>query len=409
MKKKSFLPFVILLVLLFLFCSCAPGHGDTGEYVSSDTTETQKSGDTTDTSENVATLTLAEDLKREPTDENTLRFLVFSDLHYKRFMYVATTDDVDKVLKRADENSVDFVIQLGDFCNEFSKSPELFGTYLNNKYGLPAYGVCGNHDMEGPLNTVDFIRTKLCNRTVNFGRSKNGKGTAYWYTDIKNFRIIGLDTNYSYSTATQSWERNKANTSHAPKENEKGNSLGPDQLSWLRARIKEASEKNMKVLVFSHVSFSDSWSRSPDADAVRKIFADYEGTVLLASNGHSHTDHFKTIGKTVYFDVNSVRNGYWYSQSTHHYSNTHTYKYYNYVDGVVSGDPVTIPLTTLSQAKNTWFFTEPLSAVVTVSEDGTVKVEGAVTRWMYDILPDSKKDGTKPMIGYYVYDGKEVK
>jgi len=414
MRRAAVCLALIALLAFFipLFCaSCTPGND---EGASDTVTEPATNGNTASAPETTSpagedTTTAA--MTAPPTvhdPEKTIKFLVFSDLHYKKNMYVATVADVEKIMKRADDNGVDFVIQLGDFCNDYYLSPELFDTYLGNEYGLPAYGVCGNHDMEGTANSLSYIKTKLCNRAVTFGRTNTESVTAYWYTDIKNFRIIGLDTNYSYSPTKQAWEHNRTNSSHAPSENEKSTSLGPEQLLWLRERVKEASQKKMKVLVFSHVSFSDSWSRSPDAAAVREIFSDYPETVLLATNGHSHTDHFKIIEKTAFFDVNSVRNGYWYGQSEHHYTIDQTYDYLNYVSGVLQGDVRKLPLTSLSQGKNTWFFTDPLSAVVTVTEDGYIRVEGAVTRWMYDVVPESKKNGTKPMIGYYVYDGNEV-
>ena len=53
-----------------------------------------------------------------------------------------------------------------------------------------------------------------------------------------------------------------------------------------------------------------------------------------------------------------------------------------------------VPLTTLSQAKNTWFFEEPLSALVEIS-DRHIEITGSSTDWKYSIAPVRKYDGMK--------------
>ena len=40
-------------------------------------------------------------------------------------------------------------------------------------------------------------------------------------------------------------------------------------------------------------------------------------------------------------------------------------------------------------SKKTWFFDSPLSAVVSVSEDGKIKIEGSKANWIYDIVPEN--------------------
>ena len=69
--------------------------------------------------------------------DKKIKFSVFADLHYKYMMYAPTVEDLDKILKRANENNVDFVIHCGDFCNDYIGSPELWNTYLNNKHIKP--------------------------------------------------------------------------------------------------------------------------------------------------------------------------------------------------------------------------------------------------------------------------------
>ena len=135
--------------------------------------------------------------------KNKIKFSVFADLHYKYGMYTASVEDLESVLERANSNNVDFVIHCGDICNDYTGSPELYNTYLNNKYGLKVYGIYGNHELEATNNSMEFVTPKLTNDSnVIWGTddSKIGDGTiAYYYFDVKGFRIVCLDTNYSFN------------------------------------------------------------------------------------------------------------------------------------------------------------------------------------------------------------------
>ena len=76
-----------------------------------------------------------------------------------------------------------------------------------------------------------------------------------------------------------------------------------------------------------------------------------------------------------------------------------TYEFQDYdAEGTPKGEIQNMPINTMRQAKNTWFFRDPLSAIVTVSENGRIKIEGSVTSWVYDIEPDWKASGMVPLI-----------
>ena len=99
------------------------------------------------------------------------------------------------MMARAALEKVDFVIHAGDLCNDYLRSPELIDAYLRNEYGLAVYGIYGNHELESEGNSMEVVTPLLSNRQVDFGEDDVG----YWFTDIKEYRMIGLDTNYSYS------------------------------------------------------------------------------------------------------------------------------------------------------------------------------------------------------------------
>ena len=318
-----------------------------------------------------------------------LKFLVFADLHYKKGMYASTMAHLEAIMQRAHAEKVDFVIHLGDFCNDYAGSPEIVDMYLNNSYGLPAYGIYGNHELETKGNCMKNVTPLLCNRDVVFG--KNGAG--YWYCDIGAYRLTGLDTNYSYNAGLSQWQHNTPASWGAPDGNLYSDSLGPKQLKWLEAIIADAAEKGLKVLVFSHDGLSDEWHSSPDAEAVREIFGRYNGTVIMCLNGHLHSDHFCIKDGIAYFDVNTVLNGFWKISDSQHYTDEHTF--IREVPG--TGDTEIVRLNTLSQAMNTWFFEDPLSAIVEICDDG-IRIKGSTTSWKYGIAPSDRADGVHPAI-----------
>ena len=323
-----------------------------------------------------------------------MKFAVLADYHYKKGMYIPPVSSLETILARAAEAKVDFVIHMGDFSNDYAGSPEVVDLYVNNPYGLPVYGVYGNHELETG-NKMAFVNAHLCNRPVS---RPDGDRIGYWSTDIGNFRLIGLDTNYSLRSDGV-WERN-LDGSHCPaRENGKWNSLGPDQLAWLKATVADAAEQGKKVLVFTHASLSPQWSPIPDSAEARAIFNAHPGTVLLVANGHLHTDHFAVMDNIAYWDVNVVHNGGWKPHPDFHYAEDMTYGFQDYdADGKPVGALQNLPLNTMKQAKNTWFFTDPLSAIVTVSENGRIRIEGSTSSWVYGVEPDWTQSGMVPLI-----------
>jgi hypothetical protein len=323
-----------------------------------------------------------------------LKFLVFSDSHYKKGMYRTQVEDLEQILRRAHEEQVDFVVHAGDFSNDYQGSPEFLNAYLHNQWDLPVYGVYGNHETEFD-NPMSFISAHLSNREVNFGPAPAGTEVAgHWYTDIREYRLIGLDTNYSYNSTigAKRWEHN---TSYCPpKGNMVGDSLSPAQLSWLYDILAEAHQLGKKVIVVSHAGFSKiSFSCSPDAEHVQAVFSKFPGTVLMAMNGHYHTDHLEVQNGVCYFDVNAAINGSWSLQTKPHYADTDTFSFTDYdADGNrLSTRP--FALNDLAQGSNTWSFKSPLSAVVTI--DGKkITVKGSRTEWDYGVAPTENIERT---------------
>lgn len=327
-----------------------------------------------------------------------MKFLVFADLHYKKRMYAASVSHLTKIMERAAAVHAEFVVHLGDLCNDYAGSPELIRAYLENPQGLPVYGIYGNHELESARNSMERVTPLLSNRPVHFA----APDVAYWYADRGRYRLVGLDANYSLSPAGE-WEHNRTASWGPPKENTLGSSLNPMQIAWLRDVLMDTANRGMEAIVLSHASVSGIWASTPDADAVRRIFAEvnagHPGTVCLAINGHLHTDHFAVRDGVAYLDVNTVQNGFWSPRTEFHYAPEDTYDFLDYDDAGNPADAaVPVPLNQLTQGMNTWFFTEPLSAVITMEEDGTIRIEGSETAWMHGLVPETGNDAKKPRI-----------
>lgn len=333
----------------------------------------------------------------------SLKFTVFSDLHYKKHMYAASiADHLEPIIERAHSSGSDFILHAGDLCNDYNGSKELTNSLLKNKYSLPVYGVYGNHELETRGNTMEVVTPLLTNRTVSFG-TPDGRFSSeigYYHFDIKGFRIICTDTNYSQLNGE--WVHNLPASWGPPNGAENQNALSPKQLDWLESTLNDAADKGLKCIVVSHAEFSGKHpgGSSSDHKAVRELFRRVNSkrkTVVLAINGHYHTDHLFEEDGIYYFDCNTVQNGFWLPSNGQHYTPGQTFDFEDFDGDGNSLGHSKQDLCTLSQSKNTWFFTKPLSAVITISGNSII-IEGAKTDWTYGIVPEMLRAGKMPCI-----------
>ena len=326
-----------------------------------------------------------------------IKFLVIGDFHYKKGMFTTSLHHLEKQLQRAHDEQVDFVIHTGDFSNDYTHSPEILRAYHQNSYGLPTYGVMGNHELEKEGNSMETVPPLLCHAPVTFGTSEDGP-VGYWYGDIKNYRLIGLDTNHSYTPVEHKCMHNLAASYGPPVENTGEDSLGATQIAWLEEKIADAAKQEKKVIVISHASFMPPHNPSPDSDIVHAIFAKYPKTVLLAINGHNHTDNFDVFENVAYFDVNTTICGHWQLQKVVHYTSEHTFPFTDYDENGLPIGTTDVSLADLRQGSNIWFFQDPLSAIVTITDDGEITIQGSKTDWAFGIAPPITAEDTRPRI-----------
>ena len=325
-------------------------------------------------------------------------FSVFADFHYKKGMYAASVADMEKIFERAYNDQAEFVVHLGDMCNDYKGSPELISAYKNNRYGYEVYGVYGNHELETVGNTMPLVTPLITNRcdSVKWGTDSQNiedGNIAYYYFDKGVFRFICIDSNYSLDITTQKYEHNRPASWGKPDGNLYPNSLGEKQLKWLEEKLVLSVKQDKKCIILSHSSFSGLWQKCNDAKAVRTLFKKAndikKNTVILALNGHLHTNHKAVVDGVAYVDICAVRNGWWQGDKFDPYkeeninSPKYTFEYTEYdKEGIETGKCLR-PLSSLSMGAQSLFYISPMSATITVSEDGSIKVKGSETEWMY--------------------------
>ena len=341
--------------------------------------------------------------------ENALKvkFSLFSDFHYKEGQYMSSIADLNAIFKRANNNGVDFVLQCGDFCNDFIGSPELTNAYLKNSYGLPAYGVYGNHELESANNSMEYVTPRITNQNNNVvwgtqdGKISSDGSIGYYYFDSKGFRVICTDTNYSFNPTKNIWQHNETCSFGPPSGNINVNALGPEQMKWLEDVLIDSANEKIPCIVVSHASLNTKFAdASSQADIIAELFNRVneirEGTIIASLSGHSHLNRMEVMDNIAHISVNTTRNGWWWIMNGQQHYTDETFIQVKYDD---NGDPIngsgeSVLLSSLIQGPNTWFFADPLNCVVSVSSTGEIEVEGMQSEWLYGIEPDIQNNST---------------
>ena len=326
-----------------------------------------------------------------------MKILIIGDFHYKKMMYPLTVSDLSYVLDGA--RDCDLIIHTGDFCNDYTHSPELFRELFAD--GRDVFGVYGNHELETCGNVMGVVTPLITNAKekvvfgTESGKIENGE-IAYYYHDRDGYRFIFTDTNYSLSPSGE-WEHNLEASWGAPSGNKHGDSLGTAQIEWLERVIFDAAERGLKCITVSHATFCKDMSEtSPDAATVRDIFrranAIRSGSVILAINGHYHTVGRREEDGVVYIDCPATVNGWWVPKKFYPYAedegkpSRYTFNYEDY-DGegnLLSVRPV--PYSALRMGAQTLFYEKPVYTVLTVDGEN-ISAEVSPIKWAYGIAP----------------------
>ena len=212
-----------------------------------------------------------------------LKFAIASDFHA-----LDMPDGGERIasfIKAANDENVDFIIELGDFCRLVDGCQ----TYqdLWNAFEGDRYHVLGNHDME--MNTKEEYMDAM---------EMPGR---YYSFDKGGFHFIILDGNNLFDGSEY---RHYANGNFFT-DSKQQNYVDPEQLEWLE---KDLSATKKRCVLFSHESI-DMVMRN--GDAVRQVLENANRQagfkkVVLAFSGHNHSNYTKEINGITYMQVNSA-------------------------------------------------------------------------------------------------------
>jgi predicted phosphodiesterase len=277
-------------------------------------------------------------------NDAAVRFCAFADLHYYPGVFPHDSRDwLEQILDRATREKVDFIIHAGDFTHRPKACIDFVNFY--NDYSLPTYHCIGNHDDDGNSHEI----------TLECYRLQQG----HYHFDCKGFRFIVADPNYflqdnvyvHYSSANYY----KVGGAYVP----------PEQLEWLQDCIENSPHP---CIIISHQSFERELGGCNNFRAVRNIIntanAKQPGRVRLVINGHHHRDNIRIIDKVLYLDLNSAN--------------------YDWVPKEHSKYPPEV-LAKHRLAKNTVIYNDPINAIITMTQQGQIKIDGMNSTLFMDI------------------------
>ena len=300
-----------------------------------------------------------------------VKFCVFADIHYrpgpKGFPH-STKEWLGRILGRAEKERCDFVIHCGDFCHNPPADKEYVDYY--NDFRLPTYHTIGNHDDDGCPHE----------ETLKAYRMKSG----HYFFDRNGFRFIVIDANHvrwadgrleHYGNGNY-YRKGKVPELKPFYDKGKDDAIGivpPEQLAWLRETI-DASP--YPCVCFSHQSFErPTGNPCHNGAEVRAIFdaanAKTPGKVRLVINGHHHCDYVRVLEKVVYLDLNSASFQWMGSKYSHR----------NYPDSFFEANGQT------PRAVSWLSWDDPLNAVVTMTADGRIRIDGMESKFSCGVEP----------------------
>jgi hypothetical protein len=264
--------------------------------------------------------------------EQTITFGIITDVH-QDIMH----DAEGRLARFIDETNVmgtDFIIQLGDFCRPYDYNLN-FLSLFNNHEG-PAYHVIGNHEMDGGFSKDSVMKF--------FGMENE-----YYSFDQNGYHFIVLDGNDKNPSpdAASGYSR----------------FIGDEQMIWLKNDL-EATDN--LCIVFSHQPLRGAFGVENSSE-VRRLLdsvnddAGYQ-KILASFNGHSHGDSVFTINDIYYIEINSASYEWLGGDYLHESYPKEIHDEYPWISYTAPYD-------------------QPLWAIVKISNNGTITIQGKQGNW----------------------------
>ncbi|UGU15934.1 metallophosphoesterase [Sinomicrobium kalidii] len=247
----------------------------------------------------------------------------------------------------------DFIIQLGDFCQPDPANIPFMNIW--NRFPGPKYHVIGNHDPEGEY-TQDEV--------VDFWQAL-GK---YYSFDLKNYHFVVLNGNERNPAHEKPWKYERY--------------ISKEQLRWLSDDLRKTDKP---VILFCHQGIDvGGIENSLEVRRVLELANEEAGfkKVRIVFSGHHHKDYVNLYNDILYIQINSM-SYHWQGKAsaTSPYGEEQHKKY---------------PL-----LKYMAHYKDPLWALMEISSDGSLKLEGVESTFLGSALHKreiSKGEFTYPAV-----------
>jgi 3',5'-cyclic AMP phosphodiesterase CpdA len=268
---------------------------------------------------------------------NKIKFAIFTDLHYEHIH--DGRQRIENFVSEIDHKDVDFIVELGDFCSPKQENRVLLD--ILDSTGKPHYHLVGNHDSD--LFTKEEFLHFL------------GMNNSYYSFTYGSVKFIALDTCFiQNSCGYEPYSKKNYNTT-------KGiyPVIPQDELNWLEDQL---ADDYPFFVILSHHSLENEFAQRGvyNRNAVQELInrANSSGKkVLLCLNGHDHADSIRKIEETYYFGLNSM-SYIWFGPEYEHFCySPEIHKQYPFLKDMV-------------------LYREGLYAIITITEQGSIEVEG---------------------------------
>jgi predicted phosphodiesterase len=214
-------------------------------------------------------------------DDRPVKLGLIADLHQD--LIHDARERLESFIYESKEQSVDAVIQLGDFATPIPKNQHIIDAF--NASHSTALHVIGNHDTDGGRTSEQVVATW-------------GMKNRFYSTEVRGIKLIVLDGN----------DRPAGHRSGYPAH------IAENQIEWLAGELQHSGP----MIVLCHQPLAGP-SSVDNASKIQGLLTAASDRVLVAINGHTHIDELLEVGGVHYWHVNSAAY-YWVGNQFSHES-----------------------------------------------------------------------------------------
>lgn len=229
-----------------------------------------------------------------PEKSAGVRFAIVADVHHNRMP--GAQQRLEAFLTEVERYSLDFLIQLGDFCDGYTATPSPEQkTFLKTWHDFRArkYSVLGNHEMDRCSKAEVMSLLEMPKRYYSFDQH----GFHFIVLDCMNLMEDGKVVSYD-------------NGSYFKHRASKINLVDPEQMEWLSDDLTKVQSP---VVVFTHPCINSYWMAGAETTRanVLNILSEENKRagwqkVIACFSGHHHADHHSERSGVNYILMNSA-------------------------------------------------------------------------------------------------------